>query len=1610
MKPFCLLYAVALFSALAATAFADTESFPVQALMGSPLATNPQCFVTQPANASWHNTSFDVYFKGNDSANLSFVALFERNNSGGWGAWSVVYNVTSPVNNTIYTYNHSLGGSYEVQYYCNATNWPSGSSNVSETRTFHVDTVAPTITWLSPASDNSSNITYGESWWLNVNVTDYNLQYCNLTVNDSTGLAAYFNCLTPAVLPTNETCAFNDSISSIGFDTGNWTFKVDAMDNASNAVTQTKTGFLDYQNTSHSIWDRTRDPDRTRDWLISAGMWQRITMYWHTLAGNVSGNYSADGYFGNTTPLSTYEFADDWINSTHYARVTHAGLPNVLYIYRLNDSVQTSSLVLADPVCLNFLGAAGLWCQNDEGYCYISYICVVPPYNEPTYIYKLYFNGTQTFIKSWNYNTPGAPWGNYNFGGNDIAKTGDYWFVTARPSGHFWGKDIIKFNNAWVPVANYSVMPYASSWTITSNGYNKVFVIERGAGVNYRIVTQLDANGNITSTFNLTECMCGTGDPFLIDNIYYNSRYVLCGGCTENPYYVLNGSVGITGASCRLTNTYEGISNASMTETGGGKYIYDYNESAEDGSRIDYTAVCTKSGYGTKSETGLYHTANWHTPDDYLSLDQHQWFPTYFDTSFTTTNKLCSPVAIENNDIDYGAGAELYAYYNQLPAVSANTLRLYADEDGQLGAEYGNCSINASATGWHNCTFNTTKDWYTGEQGWACVDNGEGVAMRSGGGNGHMVGSWQAVGEVGVTLHSPYNVRVTENVTCRFCTDNKYIVATQHAIYSTDFVDKQLHVIDSVPAPWQVTHISTTFDYDLIVRLKHAATGECKARRYGYTLIETSETSVDCDDTQAGIYFIAGKYYALGQGGLYRSDSLSGFVLVEDRGAAFTPTLSQIQYQKDGGASIVYTDDATNPLFGEYVFSRSATGDVYIIHSDLTSAIMQLFIGDQHRQDLIISPMYSDSLHTNPGLFFNMLAPSSLLQFYDNYPGGPNAWYGGTGMSSLDYAYGTLGYGDNWLFVYSNGADSQMKEREPVSGAERVISSPLLADTVAVSKFVPAIMSFKTSKDYTDIIMQGGSVFGDESFKQGDVLNAVEVWKIFDSSKSEWYIGKVPGMTVGVYVDDVLLHTYVMQFTGIRMAPTEQSAVVINGSKVKLKFYSFDVFQDELEYDVMKAQLLLPAKQELFEVQDNKWFTPNPWYYSGKVYEAVYLNNYNTVLTVNPLASDPGLACSYTMTRQSTGEQAAGPAVFTLMGGNYALEMDYPNSSQPGDEMTITLECANGSTYEANYSTTMWFFNNDTYSYKLNNWETLNNQGSFNWLSIFAENDSVGYDVCVTKHVWHDYLSSAPSNMYVNQLIGDNSGYQYAGQWVELPSYSKDASKTCFAGSTTFFNVQNLPLKPLTNYYTRYAVQFASHNDTELPKLYWAGGNYMPATCHIYDISLTYIDYRHHKLTAYYTCRGASPQMQWDFTLDKEIKTKSITAFGYVEDPMASGESVLDLYVFPEEDRQYFNFTCGSQPCLKVVKYVDGTLLVDLTTAFIDYGGNIYPGSEYTEHFQINVGKDDNTATESGAGVWGAGGDLMSGITMFAVENPLSFLLAIVLIVVLAPLALVLIR
>ncbi len=161
------------FLLLLAGAVAETENFTSSATMNT---TSPFCNVTAPVNGSYETGSFTVEFRGTDYVALSWIALFERNDTtGSFGAWQMLWNQTGPANNTDYpVLKTNITGNYTLQYYCNLTS-ASLSSAVSVTNTVYVDTVAPTISWTMPSANNSSFASYGEGWFVNVTATDINL-------------------------------------------------------------------------------------------------------------------------------------------------------------------------------------------------------------------------------------------------------------------------------------------------------------------------------------------------------------------------------------------------------------------------------------------------------------------------------------------------------------------------------------------------------------------------------------------------------------------------------------------------------------------------------------------------------------------------------------------------------------------------------------------------------------------------------------------------------------------------------------------------------------------------------------------------------------------------------------------------------------------------------------------------------------------------------------------------------------------------------------------------------------------------------------------------------------------------------------------------------------------------------------------------------------------------------------------------------------------------------------------------------------------------------------------------------------------------------------------
>jgi len=1640
MRKIVLLLFVALLAPFAA---ADAETFGVSA--GLNISNDTLCFVTAPANASYHSTNFTVKYKGVSANALSWLALWQQNNSSGpWGAWGVVANQSLPANGTNYSYVHPVTGNvaYEIRFYCEVMS-AAAASNVSENSTFFVDSIPPDITWVFPAEDNSSFGSYGENWTINISVTDRNLQYCNLTVDDSTGALVHFNCTYPVVISGNETCLWTDTIQTVFFDIGNWSFNVYAIDNASNDVNETILALLYPQNTSHSVWSLSDDPGRMRDWVLTYGMPQTITAFYHT-----------PNYTENITG-ATCTFTSSQQGYDHVA-MTEQG--NGIYTFSYTESQPDYTTVYYAATC------------NKSGY---------DTKTDPGLYHTGNWHTPEDFISMHTYENPSYFDSTYN--------ATDEVCVPLTVEGHdIFPDDTVELwahvgdetaAGSCVTIPSGQVYPEAGNWTSSLGVTGGRVEADWINDTHFAITRDFPQSRLYIKWWNGTTVNSYSTNSFSqidVDGIYCRSNdfcYLLeenrLGGLGHYVYsikkiFLSNGTMTTVGSYNTATRDLECIGLAKYGDRWWSMCSPHAIYSPKNLTLFNNDATLSLV---TITDTAISASEFWDSGDsNYFYTIIHSGPPRVgVVTVFSKVNgsnvssfvlNASYPVRNPEGFWIKGDRAQLYLYYDSMsgihpyfnlstlayigaggPSCSAN-LNLHNSVEGLRGDLLASCVIDKS-NGWQNCTgtvnpLAVAETLYRDCPLFLCIDDASGISTRSEGAASYVALDWSPVDELGITMQSAWRL---ENTSCAepdgIFSTRKYLVTTEDELISTDFEHKAVFVFGQLGYPWEYTHSSVDFENNVFARIRNYNTGECRVLRYTYFGVVTSNSSVDCNNTLSGVHKVHEYFVSFGLGGYYRGSTVGNLKRVGDYRENWGCTDSQILYTSGGNAYIVCVDQTTNFELNWLAIFYQFPPQADLIAAANPSAMIWAFFDYQGIDESVVmdghlaklwaheygtltniqTMMFGDNINTGATVMYHDLAgfgDTQVLQWSnDDYD-----WGGGYTLSGTDWKYGTLGYLGNWVFASTSEAEGSLMELDRASGATRTITNPRFNDLIQVSMFSPGTLSYTVYKDDVNLKLSSGQLC--ESCQDGDltlneVLTGLQVEKVWDKEKQQWTSSIVPGMSVKVYVDDVYKHAFDMEYLGIYMRNTADKSIILDGSKLTLKFYSYNSLQSTLDYEISLGQILMPPHYEMFEHVRNGRYWPNPWYYNGYMYVIPYLNNNGADGSArNPVkedlfAADPGLFCNSYYIQPSGAMVVTSDVTMVKLGSYYAIKSPATPWWHTGEERSWKIICWNGSYYEMNESSVSMRFTNQTFGVTVNEWDAFDNQGSFERLNIYGANETIQYDFCVDKHPLHNYISSIPTGAKIDAMIGDPTGYTLDPNWVELSRASYSDAQACFVGGVSYDSHDSA--EAWTDYLTEYNIEFPTHNHSMLAEVVWESGDIVPKNCRIYDMTLELVDNRQHELTTYFNCRGGARRMLWEFIVDNNMKYTDMALWHTPDLLQLPSTKKYKVFVYPPEEQEIYSFDCGD--CLKLQKSVGSTVILDVRNAFLDSNQAEIPDTDYSETFQIVVGEETNEGVEVGA-FWGLGG--FSGIAEFALRNPFGFLLVILCIVIAAPIAVALLR
>lgn len=1520
---------------------------------------------------------------------------------------------------------------------------------------YEVDDIPPVINWTAPLDDNSSHQTYGLDWTVNVEITDeVELSSCNLSILDSVNTTVYSN----NTNCSGNSCVFSFSQSTIGYEIGNWTFRVTSEDFAGNPSNSTITGLLLPQNTSLSVWDKQLDPRREEDTVITEGMTQQITMRYHTpgsTASLVNATVDPDGEFAAQPSPSGYN-ADIHVIDDDYAGYIFGSawaVAGYVDIRSMDDWTQEKRCT---PWPSTSYRTGGIWCYNDSS-CIISLWKTSPVGNEPTYIYRLNMDScSRTTLASYSVSSRGGI-------GGPLVHSGSNWYQVTLAGGASSSSTIIKMDEDFNLVSSHDVgysTGSSGSFKRLATDDTYLYLVPRSNTQSTVTVAAIDiASMSLAFTFDITNQQRNWGASY-----YNNKLYAICETCgpevTQSPWYYLNSSTGITGADCYLTVKQENINNEAMTEDSNGYYNYSYREQLADNATIHFSATCSKSGYETKTDNGIYHTGNWHTPHGYSTLTQHDPFAGvsgdgeyYFGSAFEHHNRSCSPITVEGRVVKEGTNIKLWAFIqNYSTSTDSNrTLSLYDNDGGVPTSLTCECDINiSSVSGWESCMCETTEEHFVGEEVFVCVNDPHGIGLHEGG-HAYTQGSWYQTDELAVTFANPWNTdesRVSVTDPEDAYETKKYLVATTTDLYTTDFTSKQLFPVDSMPSGWTITHASVSLQNEILVRLTNGT--DCQLKRYDYYGDLTDTQNVTCNETHTGIFKVSDEYKTLGfnpydetltpESRLMCGNSLSSFELCSVKTMYIHGNHSSIGYDDLGGAMLVYAGSGYNPSLYD---QANPSGDWKIMYFPpeleetggyYTSSLFPVI--PEHIQDedgnidsagrIVDVLAYEKNGELRPGLAYQWEGNVRIV--YVEPVGTQTEIRVLKQLSGFDWNAITIGHGNDVL-VASNGIGdgSYLTEIVVSTNEQRFIYNPAFEDTVAIVKYLPEFANYQVGRDYTNLVLPDRVVTDNQPLRKNDYINGIAIEKIYDLDNQIWKIGKIPGMSVSVYVDDELKHVFTMKYGvyegGPAMVSEGNANVLVDGSTVTLKFYSYNILQDTLEYEVEKGQLMLKSSSELLEVTDNV-FVPMPFWNNDSLYTLVYANGLEKE---NRVAFNPngvsGLSCTVTHQTTNGSNSMTTEPTFIDYEGHWVLNATLPETTldswnvSKGDYLEVGLECTGSDDYKADFSSQKYMWTSDLYAYDVPSWTTHNDKSKFNDLSVYSLNDFYAYDVCVIPNpvvqASTDSLTAVPTYLFVSNTIGDRTGTSLEHEHAVLTPYTTTTKKACFAGDMSFNNTQDIVLYPDTNYKGNYLCQYAAYNHSVLVDYYWHGEDYMPGECRFYDTRLEKTDVRQSTVHGYYSCRGSSNAVKWTVTFDGDERT-GVVDLDYTEDPSTSGTESAHLFVYPPSEQDPYNsYSCPN--CFLHIAELGERVNVDLEVVFLDAEGNEYDNSRYSDSFVITVGAEENDAS----GIKGATGISVSGlwgildinnITGFAVANPLGFLLSIGLLVIIAPLILVLLK
>ncbi|RME15548.1 MAG: hypothetical protein D6797_06330, partial [Bdellovibrio sp.] len=199
--------------------------------------TAPIASIFAPDNETYTRTSIDLEYNVSDADGLADVAscsIYAEINGTGY---NIIHTNHNPQSGNSFTYSVADPQIEDVRWYVNCTD-TSGLSNVSETRTFYVDTVNPIPIWNIPKSDNSFvQPRWNTTLMLSAGARNDHLEYVRINITNSTGSLMYENETVGNIsekFGQAETFIFDANIDITSWDSGIYNTTIWANDSAGN--------------------------------------------------------------------------------------------------------------------------------------------------------------------------------------------------------------------------------------------------------------------------------------------------------------------------------------------------------------------------------------------------------------------------------------------------------------------------------------------------------------------------------------------------------------------------------------------------------------------------------------------------------------------------------------------------------------------------------------------------------------------------------------------------------------------------------------------------------------------------------------------------------------------------------------------------------------------------------------------------------------------------------------------------------------------------------------------------------------------------------------------------------------------------------------------------------------------------------------------------------------------------------------------------------------------------------------------------------------------------------------------------------------------------------